>query len=145
TEWIACHFTSACGPSRHLAELQNLVCYRGIADFGKPCVGRFMVHGLSQRAHLQRGSQPASMPSCDGPHHPRQHRKMLVAARERRKLDEVGAHPLDHVGAQRARKGLRAVEHQPVALRSEEHTSELQSRENLVCRLLLEKKKKTMI
>src|SRR5690606_41992866 len=29
------------------------------------------------------------------------------------------------------------------SLRSEEHTSELQSRENLVCRLLLEKKKKT--
>src|SRR5436309_5444878 len=27
-------------------------------------------------------------------------------------------------------------------MRSEEHTSELQSRENLVCRLLLEKKKK---
>src|SRR5690606_42118566 len=31
------------------------------------------------------------------------------------------------------------------AVRSEEHTSELQSRENLVCRLLLEKKKKKMI
>src|SRR5690606_40573936 len=30
-----------------------------------------------------------------------------------------------------------------VLLRSEEHTSELQSRENLVCRLLLEKKKQT--
>src|SRR5690606_42128793 len=29
----------------------------------------------------------------------------------------------------------------PAATRSEEHTSELQSRENLVCRLLLEKKK----
>src|SRR2546422_3721966 len=29
--------------------------------------------------------------------------------------------------------------------RSEEHTSELQSRLHLVCRLLLEKKKKTMI
>src|SRR5436309_14617869 len=29
-------------------------------------------------------------------------------------------------------------------LRSEEHTSELQSRENLVCRLLLEKKKTTV-
>src|SRR5690606_41207542 len=28
-----------------------------------------------------------------------------------------------------------------LAVRSEEHTSELQSRENLVCRLLLEKKK----
>src|SRR5690606_14397409 len=35
---------------------------------------------------------------------------------------------------QRIRKGVRN--------RSEEHTSELQSRENLVCRLLLEKKKK---
>src|SRR5690606_39395830 len=30
----------------------------------------------------------------------------------------------------------------PAENRSEEHTSELQSRENLVCRLLLEKKKK---
>src|SRR5436309_6102769 len=34
-------------------------------------------------------------------------------------------------------EGSRAM-----ASRSEEHTSELQSRENLVCRLLLEKKKK---
>src|SRR2546430_8142517 len=31
------------------------------------------------------------------------------------------------------------------AIRSEEHTSELQSQSNLVCRLLLEKKKKTDI
>src|SRR2546427_4685204 len=31
----------------------------------------------------------------------------------------------------------------PTARRSEEHTSELQSQSNLVCRLLLEKKKKT--
>src|SRR5690606_41468159 len=31
---------------------------------------------------------------------------------------------------------------QGYGLRSEEHTSELQSRENLVCRLLLEKKKR---
>src|SRR5690606_40246534 len=36
-----------------------------------------------------------------------------------------------------AADGLRLV----VEERSEEHTSELQSRENLVCRLLLEKKK----
>src|SRR5947209_16829364 len=35
--------------------------------------------------------------------------------------------------------GLRPVQEQ----RSEEHTSELQSRQYLVCRLLLEKKKKT--
>src|SRR5690606_41248977 len=32
----------------------------------------------------------------------------------------------------------------PVNDRSEEHTSELQSRENLVCRLLLEKKKQSI-
>src|SRR3712207_8299488 len=31
-----------------------------------------------------------------------------------------------------------------ICLRSEEHTSELQSRQYLVCRLLLEKKKKTI-
>src|SRR6266496_6431961 len=34
------------------------------------------------------------------------------------------------------------VEHEDVDGRSEEHTSELQSRRDLVCRLLLEKKKK---
>src|SRR3712207_5042198 len=33
--------------------------------------------------------------------------------------------------------------HRPPVRRSEEHTSELQSRQYLVCRLLLEKKKKT--
>src|SRR5436309_8414028 len=33
------------------------------------------------------------------------------------------------------------LNHRGTLLRSEEHTSELQSRENLVCRLLLEKKK----
>src|SRR5438093_8676317 len=39
---------------------------------------------------------------------------------------------------------VRAAEHQGTAFRtrSEEHTSELQSLTNLVCRLLLEKKKK---
>src|SRR2546426_12816084 len=35
----------------------------------------------------------------------------------------------------------KGVEHLPIARRSEEHTSELQSPCNLVCRLLLEKKK----
>src|SRR3712207_7530035 len=33
----------------------------------------------------------------------------------------------------------------PIDKRSEEHTSELQSRQYLVCRLLLEKKKKTTL
>src|SRR3712207_7831721 len=37
----------------------------------------------------------------------------------------------------------QALAHHPRVPRSEEHTSELQSRQYLVCRLLLEKKKKT--
>src|SRR5260370_29966291 len=41
--------------------------------------------------------------------------------------------------------GLKTVLNEFVAYRSEEHTSELQSHLNLVCRLLLEKKKKANI
>src|SRR5690606_40039368 len=43
------------------------------------------------------------------------------------------------------RSGSAAVTTGTWPARSEEHTSELQSRENLVCRLLLEKKKKRKI
>src|SRR6266496_6840243 len=39
-------------------------------------------------------------------------------------------------------RGPADVLRRPGAVRSEEHTSELQSRRDLVCRLLLEKKKK---
>src|SRR2546427_5994969 len=42
-------------------------------------------------------------------------------------------------GIPRVRAGARTAD----GARSEEHTSELQSQSNLVCRLLLEKKKKT--
>src|SRR5690606_42134999 len=67
-----------------------------------------------------------------------------------RQEQEHGAHghdPLDRRdlpterGLVGATLGPRLVEHRPhLHRRSEEHTSELQSRENLVCRLLLEKK-----
>src|SRR5258708_18184221 len=51
--------------------------------------------------------------------------------------------PAAHRDAPRlALRGLRRV--RPSFLRSEEHTSELQSPDHLVCRLLLEKKKPTM-
>src|SRR5690606_41076993 len=51
------------------------------------------------------------------------------------------------IAARRARLDPRPAHHprryrRSGGHRSEEHTSELQSRENLVCRLLLEKKKK---
>src|SRR5690349_22900951 len=44
-------------------------------------------------------------------------------------------------GSPRNPRGITATA--PAILRSEEHTSELQSRRDLVCRLLLEKKKNT--
>src|SRR2546429_6785191 len=49
------------------------------------------------------------------------------------------ARTLSRADAARLVRGVRAVLAQ--AIRSEEHTSELQSRLHLVCRLLLEKKK----
>src|SRR2546429_6140138 len=52
--------------------------------------------------------------------------------------------PGDHLAASAGRREKRNSQHhrrRRRALRSEEHTSELQSRLHLVCRLLLEKKK----
>src|SRR5436190_11925745 len=55
---------------------------------------------------------------------------------------------IDHLGlvfdldAEAFRRQIQRIEHRaPAAERSEEHTSELQSHSDLVCRLLLEKKK----
>src|SRR5690606_39579624 len=50
---------------------------------------------------------------------------------------EQGQQPAGHLCP------LSLLQGQQAGDRSEEHTSELQSRENLVCRLLLEKKKST--
>src|SRR2546430_8279596 len=53
-----------------------------------------------------------------------------------------GDHRIRRTPRVRAAAGLRTTCRQHAAvLRSEEHTSELQSQSNLVCRLLLEKKK----
>src|SRR2546428_9439664 len=53
-----------------------------------------------------------------------------------------GPHPLLERSAPRDGGGGGGRAHHPRDPRSEEHTSELQSRSDLVCRLLLEKKKK---
>src|SRR2546430_15050355 len=58
-----------------------------------------------------------------------------VAARSR-----AGEHLAERVDDRAPRDQLHVV--LDARLRSEEHTSELQSQSNLVCRLLLEKKKK---
>src|SRR5947209_10571392 len=63
-----------------------------------------------------------------------------------RRSSDLVAVALEHAGVEQLVLELLAV---PVAVlghepqRSEEHTSELQSRQYLVCRLLLEKKKNT--
>src|SRR3712207_7833157 len=71
------------------------------------------------------------------------------------RLLRVAAHQADGVPALGERGGVTGIEggdhlaeghgHGTDCRRSEEHTSELQSRQYLVCRLLLEKKKKITI
>src|SRR5690606_40592340 len=60
----------------------------------------------------------------------------FLAARSRTRCPDQGSEAADRYPTQRRRGGPRSDR----TRRSEEHTSELQSRENLVCRLLLEKK-----
>src|SRR5947208_15090122 len=55
------------------------------------------------------------------------------------RLSNCKGAPAEGVGPRSARRILARV----CVLRSEEHTSELQSPDHLVCRLLLEKKKKS--
>src|SRR3712207_8345841 len=59
--------------------------------------------------------------------------------RARRRRGRVAAHPRG--AARPPRRLARRRRRDVLAPRSEEHTSELQSRQYLVCRLLLEKKK----
>src|SRR3712207_7321422 len=60
-------------------------------------------------------------------------------------VGEGGAEVADDLRALRLSPGQRAGRAVEREVRSEEHTSELQSRQYLVCRLLLEKKKKNEI
>src|SRR5436309_12604941 len=70
----------------------------------------------------------------------------ISRARGRADVESTGGTPVERPQGLPARPGGTRRPHRADALagarRSEEHTSELQSRENLVCRLLLEKKKK---
>src|SRR5258706_651128 len=73
----------------------------------------------------------------------------FVFSREIARAVDISVEPNSQApGSQRANVFNRGQKHQlalpkqPDPIRSEEHTSELQSLTNLVCRLLLEKKKK---
>src|SRR5690606_41005510 len=79
------------------------------------------VEGGSASAEEAPAEKPASEPAAAD-----------VAAKQ----DQASEEPLKGEQEGDGQAGESSIE------RSEEHTSELQSRENLVCRLLLEKKKK---
>src|SRR2546427_8158569 len=73
------------------------------------------------------------------------HDALPISPRGRR-VDRDGRSDRCVIGGRRDHRGVRESEGQRRlrrgAVRSEEHTSELQSQSNIVCRLLLEKKKK---
>src|SRR2546430_4101559 len=68
-------------------------------------------------------------------------RRAQDRAAKRQDAAHVGRVEVGQVAVERARPAVLDA----ADLRSEEHTSELQSQSNLVCRLLLEKKKKKPI
>src|SRR5690606_41098192 len=69
----------------------------------------------------------------------RRGRRRVRAVRDGRRADDGDRRAAQ--GEDRVRLGQQPAGQPCGGRRSEEHTSELQSRENLVCRLLLEKKK----
>src|SRR5206468_10712117 len=87
---------------------------------------------------LFRSDRVGAVARADGRRHrPRQHIHVPLAG-----LARVERHDRDAVAVALGARGLALqVAHHGSAVRSEEHTSELQSRSDLVCRLLLEKKK----
>src|SRR5438270_9885920 len=74
-----------------------------------------------------------ALPICPGE---RQHENQKDDGKAAPRAPAVDPHFLNHADGGREHHGKQR------AHRSEEHTSELQSQSNLVCRLLLEKKKK---
>src|SRR3989449_6830121 len=80
---------------------------------------------LFRSARLREGARPRL----------RRRRHQVVAVARRGVGDRLRAREQPHRGRPEVAREVR--------MRSEEHTSELQSRLHLVCRLLLEKKKKT--
>src|SRR5258707_7208298 len=68
--------------------------------------------------------------------------RSLIMPRRHQRRRHHAMEIFDLAAAALARRATRTMKLDAQAQRSEEHTSELQSRQYLVCRLLLEKKKK---
>src|SRR5690606_15438622 len=121
---------------RQIEQVLGLTQQRNVALIGIGNLG----HALAGYAgFVNRGSRVSALVDAD-------------PARVGERLGDITVTHIDDLAATVAEKQITigvittpASAAQEVAdrlVRSEEHTSELQSRENLVCRLLLEKKKK---
>src|SRR3712207_5971863 len=104
---------------------------------------RSLSHGAPGRHRVQgRCDEREREARVEDPERPR---GAVVPPDERRQpeVQDARGDLADHVHGERVAASTNdAVAEEERAVRSEEHTSELQSRQYLVCRLLLEKKKK---
>src|SRR5258707_9946418 len=92
-------------------------------------------HHVGDVAHIGRAGAVAADVERAGPEH-----RLDIGAEE---FAHAAVVALRQIAGDRVDLDLGAHRHRAGAMaRSEEHTSELQSRQYLVCRLLLEKKKK---
>src|SRR5699024_12401543 len=76
-----------------------------------------------------------ALPICEAERDQQQDRSQAETDEQNLEHDSASRHPPREGGA----RWMRFPKRQVFSLRSEEHTSELQSRFDLVCRLLLEK------
>src|SRR5690625_6269171 len=112
-------------------------------DIGWVRAGIFEPHRLRRRPRDPATGDPRGRAGAPAPPHIRHGPSWVLAAATAvdNFVDSTGRHP--HPGATRWDDVARLLNGQVGGggWRSEEHTSELQSRGHLVCRLLLEKKK----
>src|SRR3712207_7510363 len=97
-----------------------------------PSTTLFPYTTLFQSRPALRGARAVLREPADGP-------DRRADARRARRQPEHDVPAAARSGGGRAARGALGAPGPPVAPRSEEHTSELQSRQYLVCRLLLEK------
>src|SRR3989475_5246098 len=103
---------------------------------------------LAAAAPVQpRGRQAPALPGVEYPPHVVERHQLELEDARRPQHGVPGLDSAQELAASREARVVEAAERAVPAHRgrSEEHTSELQSQSNLVCRLLLEKKKKNTI
>src|SRR5690606_40259871 len=99
---------------------------------------QFLVALADARAHLKVGARSRA---CLVPRFRKDDGVYARAASLPQRLSSIPRRPCGREGPSESQRTESCV---LGSSRSEEHTSELQSRENLVCRLLLEKKNETI-